>query len=195
MVYDSTGSAHQEVWAPSTTGAQGWAHPIDGWAASSAVVGCAVRRETTSGSGNESSMTSSSAADTSNRPSSGIVSSAKNKVKKASGGVIAGAVLGALVALAAILGLVLLLLRRRKRAKQNAAAGEPMSQSDDGTLHQVEGTQIHQKDGDDARVEVDAVAATAELDSSRRANAHEMGTGTERVSELPAGNDGGAERR
>ncbi|KAF2626934.1 hypothetical protein BU25DRAFT_75408 [Macroventuria anomochaeta] len=188
VMYDSTGSAHQEVWAPSTTGAQGWAHPIDGWAASSAVVGCTVKRATSSGGTSSSSVATSDAVST-------IVSSTKEKARKAPGGVIAGAVLGALVALAAILALVLFLLRRRKRAKQDVGGGEQMSQSDDGTPHQVEGAQIHQKDGDTARVEVHAVPSMAELDSSRGGGTHEMGTGPERVSELPAGNDGRVDKK
>lgn len=212
VVYDSTGSAHQEIWAPSTTGAQGWAHPIDGWAPSKPVIGCGtkaligtLRSSASSRRTTADRSLSSASASTQSLTVSSSVSSAK---KKTSGGVIAGAVLGALVALAAILGLVLLLLRRRKRASQVTAAGEQKSRSDDGTLYQTDGSQIHQKDGDDARVEVNAAAAptapaelgsngttTAELGPSKNANAHELGTGPYQVSELPAGNDGRANQR
>lgn len=186
MMYDASGSSHQEIWAPSTSGAQGWAHPIDGWAASSAAVGCA-ERSTTSGSGSSTSTSVgvSSVVQTSVRPLSSSVSSAKKKSKKASGGVIAGAVLGALVGLIAILSLVLFLLRKKK---QSAAAEEKGPHIDDGTRYQTDGTQIHQKDGDDARVEVNAVGATTELGPSQGANAHELGTG-DRIAELPAGID------
>lgn len=193
VVYDSTGSAHQEVWAPSTTGAQGYAHPIDGWAASKPVVGCAAKHSTTSGSGSSSSTTTSSVASTSSKRPSNIVSSTKAKAKKASRGAIAGAVLGALVALAAILALVLLLLRRRKRARQDANGGDQTSQAEHTTLQQVEGAQIHQKDGDNARMEVSAVADPAELDSNRCGTAHELGT--ERPYELPDGSDARANER
>jgi hypothetical protein len=186
VVYDSTGSAHQEVWAPSTTGAQGYAHPIDGWAASSAAVGCAVKRQASS-SGGSSSSSNLAGSSTASESLSSIASSVETKAKKVSSGAIAGAVLGALVALAAVLVLVLFLLRRRKRAKQSVGGGEQMSQSDDGTLREVEAIQIHQKDGETARLQVDALAATAELDSNERKGAHELGT--EHVSELPAGSD------
>lgn len=172
-MYDSMGSARQEIWSPSTTGAQGWAHPIDGWAASSATAGCAVKKEDISSRGSSHVGTASS-----QRPLSSIVGSAKKKAKKASGGVIAGVVLGALVALIAILGLVLFLLRRRKRAKEAKGA----SQSDGSS--QVEGVQIHQKDGNGARVEVNAVPYN-ELDE-RKDYAHEMSV-EQRISELPAG--------
>lgn len=192
VMYDSTGSAHQEVWAPSTTGAQGWAHPIDGWATSRPALGCAVKQSTTtsaSESASGSSVSSTGTAGASARPLTSTVSSAKNKAKKASGGVIAGAVLGALAGLAAILGLILLLLRRKKRGEQSVAAGEQGSQSSDGVLYH----EIHQKDTDSARVEASGVTATAELDSGKRADAHELGTRTERQYELPAGN--GASQR
>ncbi|KAF3046624.1 hypothetical protein E8E12_011276 [Didymella heteroderae] len=175
MVYDSKGSARQEIWSPSTTGAQGWAHPIDGWAASSATAGYAVKKDE-NGSGSSSHERTAS----SQRPLSSIVDSGKNKAKKASSGVIAGAVLGALVALIAILRFVLFLLRRRKRAK-TAEGGD---QSDGSS--QVEGTQIHQKDGNDARVEVNVMPYT-ELDV-RKDYAHEMSV-EQRVSELSAGPD------
>lgn len=184
VVYDSTGSAHQEVWSPSTTGAQGWAHPIDGWAASSATAGCAVKRGAESSSGSSEATSHGTVA--SQRPLSSVVALTKKKVKKVSGGMIAAAVLGALVALIAILGLVLFLLRRRKRAKKEVGGGEQMSQSDGGS--QVEGTQIHQKDSDDARVEVNAVPATSELDISLDGHVYEMAM-EQRVSELPAGPD------
>jgi hypothetical protein len=175
VMYDSMGSARQAIWSPSTTGAQGWAHPIDGWAASSATAGCAVQKEEF-GSGRSSHVGTAS----SQRPLSSILGSAKKKAKKASGGVIAGAVLGGLLVLIAILMLVLFLLRQRKRANE----AEGGSQSDGSS--QVEGVQIHQKDGNDARVEVNAVPYT-EVDV-RKDYAHEMSV-EQHVSELPAGPD------
>ncbi|KAJ4989194.1 hypothetical protein SVAN01_05273 [Stagonosporopsis vannaccii] len=199
LVYDTQGNTHQEVWKPTTTGAQGWAHPIDGWAASKPTVGCPVPAVTQSRgtASNVVSATASAAgsvvsAQPSMRPLSSAVSSAKKKV---GGGVIAGAVLGALLGLAAILGLVLVLLRRKR---QSRAGEETRSDSDDGTLYQTDAAQVHQKEGDDARaevhavaapVEVGAVAARAELDSREKVTAYEMGAG-ERVAEMPAGNDG-----
>lgn len=188
VIYDALGATREELWKPSTTGAQGWAHPIDGWAVSRPSVGCAVTTTTSSAS---SGASASFGATT--RPLSSATANAKKKAR-ASGGVIAGAVLGALVGLAVILGLVLVLLRRKK---QNRAVEEKRSESDDGTLHQQDGAQIYQKDGDDGRVEVNGVSAPvevgpmttlAELDSRGRADAHELGP-SERVSELPAGDD------
>lgn len=43
-IYDANGSSATQMWSPSTTGAQAWAHPIDGWAASGVkvTVGCAA---------------------------------------------------------------------------------------------------------------------------------------------------------
>jgi hypothetical protein len=82
--------------------------------------------------------------------------------------------------LIAILMLVLFLLRQRKRANE----AEGGSQSDGSS--QVEGVQIHQKDGNDARVEVNAVPYT-EVDV-RKDYAHEMSV-EQHVSELPAGPD------
>jgi hypothetical protein len=176
VVYDSNGSTRQQNWSPNTTGAQGWAHPIDGWAASSATMGCAVRREERSSGSLSHAGTASS-----QRPLSSLTGSMKEKAKKANGGVIAGAVLGGLVALIAILGLVLFLLRRRKRAKE----GEAGEQSDDSS--QVRGTHIYQKDGNDARVEVNAVPSY-ELVTREKDYAHEMPV-EKGVSELPAGPD------
>jgi hypothetical protein len=75
---------------------------------------------------------------------------------------------------------VLFLLRRRKRAKEPEGEGQS-----DGSS-QIEGTQVHQKDGNDARVEVNAVPCS-EVDV-RKEYAHEMSV-EQRVSELPAGPD------
>lgn len=172
VVYDSKGSTRREIWSPSTTGAQGWAHPIDGWAASSAMVGCAVKRE---------AENSSDATTSSQRPSSNTEGTEKKQGRKTKGGVIAGAVLGALVALIALLGLVLFLLRRRKRTIE----GKGDAHSDKSS--QVEGTQIYQKDGDDARVEVNAVPSS-ELDTRKGDYAHELSV-EQSVPELPAGPD------
>lgn len=187
VVYDSTGSSHQEIWAPSTTGAQGYAHPIDGWAASKAVVGCPVKHSTSSMSESSSSATISSDADTSSRPLPSVATSTDNKAGNLSGGAIGGAVLGALVALGAILGLVLFLLRRRKRAKYGAAAVEEVSKSKDSMTREVGGQQVYQKDGETAYVEVNAVSYDSELELTGPGGAHELGTG--HLSELPAGND------
>jgi hypothetical protein len=179
-MYDSKGSTRQEIWSPSTTGAQGWAHPIDGWAASSATAGCAAKKE-------ESKSTSQTTrSESSQNPLSSAASSTRKKAKNTNGGVIAGAVLGALVGLIAILALVLFLLRRRKRAKE----GEAVEQNDDGA--HVEGTPIYQKDSDNARVEVSAVRNT-ELDG-RKDYAYEMLV-EQPVSEMPAGPDVGRSER
>lgn len=175
VIYDSMGSTRQEIWSPSTTGAQGWAHPIDGWAASSATAGCAAKKE-------ESKSTSQSTQPkSSQKPLSSATGSTRKKGKKAKGGVIAGAVLGALAGLIAILALVLFLLRRRKRAKE----GETVEQHDESS--HVEGTPIYQKDDDNARVEVSAVRNT-ELDG-RKDYAYEMLV-EQPASEMPAGPDG-----
>lgn len=181
VVYDLTGSSHQEIWAPSTTGAQGYAHPIDGWAASKAVVGCPVKHSPSSTSARSSPV------GTSNGSLSSIASSVKNKTGSISGGAIGGAVLGALVALAAILGLVLFLLRRRKRVGHGASAAQDMSQSEDSTISEAGGQQVHQKDGKPVVVEVGAVAYNSELELTGPGGVHELGTG--HVSEMPAGSD------
>src|SRR5690242_13217448 len=104
VIYDALGTTREELWKPSTTGAQGWAHPIDGWAVSRPSVGCAVTTTTSSASSASSGASASFSATT--RPLSSAIANAKKKAR-ASGGVIAGAVLGALVGLAVILGLVL----------------------------------------------------------------------------------------
>lgn len=104
--------------------------------------------------------------------------------KKVNSGAISGAVLGALVVLAAVLALVLLLLWRKKRAEETNGGGERMSHSDDGTIREVEGVRVHQKDGETAHVEVNVASSTAKLISYGREDVQELGA--EHVSELPA---------
>jgi hypothetical protein len=127
VVYDSTGSAHQEIWAPSTSGARGYAHPIDGWAKSSPVLGCPTKSTTTKSSTSKANPKSSSQ---STKPKSGK-SKGKGKGKKKSPGAIAGIVIGALSALAAILGFILVLLKRKKDAKEDTDAAKQLM-GDDG---------------------------------------------------------------
>jgi hypothetical protein len=126
VVYDSTGSAHQEIWAPSTTGAKGYAHPIDGWAKNSAVLGCPTKSTTTKSSTSKANPKSSS---DSTKPKSGT-SKGKGKAKKKSPGVIAGIVLAALAAFAAILGLILFLLKRKRDAKEDTDAAQQLMGND-----------------------------------------------------------------
>ncbi|KAF2450794.1 hypothetical protein P171DRAFT_345633, partial [Karstenula rhodostoma CBS 690.94] len=63
-VYAADGSSATQMWSPSTSGAQAWVHPIDGWAASGVKVsvGCAAptsSSSSTSGSGRSKATPSS----------------------------------------------------------------------------------------------------------------------------------------
>jgi hypothetical protein len=187
VVYDSTGSAHQEIWAPSTTGAQGYAHPIDGWAKNSPVLGCPTKSSTSTKTKSSSSNANSSASNSSGKTQPNKTSNTKAKKKRISGGGIAGIVLAALAAFAAILGFILFLLKRRKNAKEDVHVTQQLM-GDDEKAHQVQGDEIYQKDTDHTRAEMHATSAIPELDSSNRgaAGTHELGT--ERISELPARN-------
>jgi hypothetical protein len=179
-VYDSTGSAHQEIWAPSTSGARGYAHPIDGWAKSSPVLGCPTKSTTTKSSTSKANPKTSSQ---STKPKSGK-SKGKGKGKKKSPGAIAGIVIGALSALAAILGFILVLLKRKKEAKEDTDAAKQLMGDDGKPAPSWGGADLSERHWQYARW--DTWYSRRLWDSSKQGTVRAHESGVERVSELPA---------
>ncbi|KAL5374874.1 hypothetical protein DPSP01_011626 [Paraphaeosphaeria sporulosa] len=181
-IYDANGSSATQMWSASTSGAQAWAHPIDGWASSGVKVsvGCAAPSSSSS-----SSTSRNSKATTSSKGSSGGVSSSKKKYKKkkASGGAIAGAVIGAIIGLVAIIGAIVAFLKKRKAGTEGErdVEQEKVHEVEDrergvheagmyNQAPQIEGSAVHQLKGG---------CVAAELDSPAQAQAQRT--------ELPAG--------
>ncbi|KAH7094310.1 hypothetical protein FB567DRAFT_1151 [Paraphoma chrysanthemicola] len=128
LQYDSIGETNMAPFVASTSGANAYAHPIDGFAPFAPRLGCAAT---------SSSLASLGSAGSSGVPS-GLASSIGSSLPSASAspsgssstppGTIAGAVVGSLAGLIAIVGLVFFLLRRRKSQRSESAQ----------QIHQVE---------------------------------------------------------
>ncbi|KAF2727447.1 hypothetical protein EJ04DRAFT_505710 [Polyplosphaeria fusca] len=105
LKYNVDGLTNVEPWTASTPGMNAYAHPIDGFAASSPAVGC--------GNPSSSSLTLS----TSSVPSTvtaAVGGDTPSSSKGVSSGTIAGAAVGSILGLAAIVCLVFFLLRRNR---------------------------------------------------------------------------------
>ena len=189
LVYDSTGSTHTEIWAPSTTGAQGYAHPIDGWAKTSPVLGCPTRSPTSTKSRTSFALPSSRGpwADNPTEIGTGKTTKVKTKGKRRSAGTIAGIVFGVLTVVAAIIGFAVAMSKRKKNAQKDGDAAQQLM-GDEGKAQEVEGDQIYQKGEDQTRGELQAAPATSELGTGNHDAANASELGTEPVSELPARN-------
>lgn len=105
LKYQADGETNVEPWIATTTGANAYAHPIDGFVATFPKIGCAVLSLNSSSSLSSASSSSSSPV---------AVDSASGNSSRVSPGTIAGAVVGSLAGLAAIIAIIFLLLHRRK---------------------------------------------------------------------------------
>ncbi|KAF2750084.1 hypothetical protein M011DRAFT_474566 [Sporormia fimetaria CBS 119925] len=123
--YNASGETDVQQWVASTAGAQAYAHPIDGFALSSATVGCAAA---------------------SSPPAS---SPPPPTEESTSPGVIAGASVGAVCGLAIIVALVWALLYRRRRRRTRATQDDlPDSEkSDEYYFHMDDKARIYEAAG------------------------------------------------
>jgi len=142
VAYDEYGDTASKAFSQSTSGAQAFAHPIDGWALTSpTIIGCptssaSLTSDADSGSAAASNSQSSLSSHGSSQGGAGAdanpqtTTTAKSSNSGVSTGAIVGATIGACVALVALVGLVwLLLARRRKNA--NARPSDPQQMNDD----------------------------------------------------------------
>lgn len=180
IIYDVDGSSVQQMWSPSTSGAQAYAHLIDGWAPSKATVGCAspsssTKSKTTSKKSSQSGGVGSTSAGLWYPETTLTTPSApkKKKKKKTSAGAIAGAVIGIIAGLIAMIGGILVWLRKRKQAEYKQAPVEDVHEAGDGQRAAevgeynqaplLGGAPIHQLKGEGTVAEMSAPAPAAEL--------------------------------
>lgn len=166
VAYNGDGSTRLQPWAAETTGAQAYAHPIDGFAKNKPSVGCIAAVSTSLGKSVSSTIPSTSNATI---PSSTATPPAQSS--RIPGGAIAGAVLGALIGLAAILCLILFFLRRRHRHQHQSGTPEVHQIVDDAVGSRYE------KDGLITATEIDAGVAPAELTAHSGRGAYELHAG------------------
>lgn len=179
VAYDADGSTHLQPWSASTSGANAYAHPIDGFAESATTAGCIAPTTSSLLSNSSSAVTVSSF---SSAATLNIATAAASRSSKTSGGTIAGAVVGAVVGLAVVVGIIFLLLRRRRRQSPSSAP----------EIHQIDGSpgSHAEKDGKVVPGEIDSDAPAAELAArpdkyASVHGAHEMNAGV--AHEMPAG--------
>jgi hypothetical protein len=121
IAYDEEGGSSSQIFSASTSGAQAYAHPIDGWALTSpSIIGCPTPTPSPSPSNSEfsSSSSRSSQSDTSISPNSAIGSTATTEPKGLSTVAIAGAAIGGVVFLIAVVALVWFALSYRKKHRR-----------------------------------------------------------------------------
>ncbi|KAJ8115721.1 hypothetical protein OPT61_g2691 [Boeremia exigua] len=178
IAYDSDGSTRLQPWVATTSGANAYAHPIDGFAENvPSLFGC--NTPTTSMSSNSSSaVTASSLSSTATLSNE---TPAASNTSKISNGTIAGAAVGGFIGLAAIVGLVFFLLRRRHRG---ASSASNVHQIDDNPSSRAE------KDGKvisgEMHSDVPVVELAARPDKYAYVQgAHELNAGV--AHEMPAG--------
>jgi hypothetical protein len=185
VAYDTDGSTRLQPWAASTSGANAYAHPIDGFADSVPPLGCSAVISTSRSSNISSSETISSAEvapSLSSTATLGNTTTAATSSNKTPSGTIAGAAVGGVIGLLIIVGLVFFLLRRRRRQSSYSAPN----------VHQI-GDNPHpraEKDGNVITAEMDSGVPAAELAEGADKYAgihgtHGMSAGV--AHEMPAG--------
>lgn len=164
VAYDADGSTRLQPWAASTTGANAYAHPIDGFAENPPFFGCPAAISTSLSSNFSSAGIASSLSSTATLSDA---TAAASKSSKTSSGTIAGAVVGGVIGLAVIVGIIFLVLRRRHRQPQSSAP----------EIHQIDGTPgAHaEKDGKVISGEIDSETPAAELAARPDKYAHDQG--------------------
>jgi hypothetical protein len=179
VAYDADGSTRLQPWAATTSGANAYAHPIDGFADSIPPLGCSASISTSISSNISSAAIISSLSSTATLSDT---TSAATSSKKTSSGTIAGAAVGGVIGLAVIVGIIFFLLRRRR--------GPPSYSTP--VVHQIGDNPRPraEKDGNVIAGEMDSEVPAAELagHSEKYANMHgaqETNAGV--AHEMPAG--------
>ncbi|KAF9740341.1 hypothetical protein PMIN06_009626 [Paraphaeosphaeria minitans] len=118
IAYDEDGETVSKAFSQSASGGQAFAHPIDGWAATSpTAIGCPTSSAFLTSDSNSATPNSSSSSTSSQSSQSGA--GANNTSPASSDGVSTGAIVGAIIggcaALALLVGLVWFLLARRRK--------------------------------------------------------------------------------
>ncbi|KAF1978352.1 hypothetical protein BU23DRAFT_524916 [Bimuria novae-zelandiae CBS 107.79] len=130
--WDAEGNIASGAFSQSTSGAQAFAHPIDGWALTSpTMIGCPTTSASSSSSNTQvrnsadqsSDSSSSDASQQSGLANSPTPSTASSSSSDPSTGAIVGATIGGCAALAALIALVWFLLARRRRNKNAIPKG------------------------------------------------------------------------
>ncbi|CAO2658542.1 Nn.00g062650.m01.CDS01 [Neocucurbitaria sp. VM-36] len=132
LKYDDAGNTNLEPWAATSSGAQAYAHPIDGFANSFPTLGCAAPSSSSSLASSSSNTTAQSSLASSASSPSAVADTAHSSASSASPGTIAGAVVGSVLGLAVIIGLVFFLLRRRNHHRSDSA--QKIHQLDDESV-------------------------------------------------------------
>ncbi|KAF2133097.1 hypothetical protein P153DRAFT_392955 [Dothidotthia symphoricarpi CBS 119687] len=186
LKYGEDGQTDVELWAATTTGANAYAHPIDGFAISFPTLGCAAQVSSlslaSSPSGSNTTSTSSSSRDprsssfsSSSTAAAGVTVSSLNTSSTISPGTIAGAVIGSVVGLATIIGLVFFLLYRRKHAQSQSDPKAPQFEDDMAGLH-------HEKNCDVVALEIGTSGRSLSYTNSGR---HTYEMDAQSVHEMP----------
>lgn len=185
VAYDTDGSTRLQPWAATTSGANAYAHPIDGFAESIPPLGCSAAMSLSTSSNITSAAIISSIEKTSPLSSTATLSDATTAAtssKKTSSGTIAGAAVGGVIGLAVIVGIIFFFLRRRRR--QPSYSTPDVHQIGDNPRPRAE------KDGNVITGEMDSGVPPAELAGrsekyAEMHGAHETSAGV--AHEMPAG--------
>lgn len=128
--YDAKGNTGSKAFSSSASGAQAFAHPIDGWALTSpTIIGCPTTSASLTSDSDNGAASSNSQASSQGGAGAGANASNTTGSSGISSGAIAGAVIGGVAGLALLVGLVWFLLKRRH--DNNRASGGAHHMGDD----------------------------------------------------------------
>lgn len=168
IAYNEAGDTASQIFSASVSGAQAYAHPIDGFALSSpTTVGCPTRISSL-----PSDTSTSSTSTISPSPSNGSAPSSTPSTAA-----IAGASVGSIVALAAIVGFIWYILGYYRRNRKPPPPPPKIQ-------HQRDGLPRHEKEGDFTCVEIGTSARLQEKEKFRHSELND-GHGAFEMSAVP----------
>jgi hypothetical protein len=133
IAFNEDGDTASKAFSQSASGAQAFAHPIDGWALTSPTIGCPTASASlTSDSESPTAKSSKSSSASSQSPQAGAGSPTPSTTASSDGvstGAIVGAAIGGCAVLAFLVALVWLILVRRR--KNNAVPRDAHQMADD----------------------------------------------------------------